>query len=414
MPAVVAVPQLGREMAGGVVAEWYRPDGAKVDIGEVVCRVECDFVAVEVEAEAPGVLRHRRPAGSIERPGTVLAVLLAPGESMPSEETFVAAELAEAPVEAGAFDEPAAADEEPVFEPEPDSVPEATHDVPMAPGEPIVVRFRRRASDRQDHPESWGGVPGDSAEFDSALFEDPNPAEPLAEPGASIPGLPLWDDEEHRPRRGSFAEADAEFEATYEPSTDDMDDDDLFEPNDRFARIAAEAAISAQVLMVQVRADATQVIRAREVFAREWRGFGAAPQLEDMVLMATARALDERRLDSSPAGLVIGDLESETSVAISDPLGHGIRELAAAREAGGDETFERAAWVLVSLAPLGIESVQPRLPAGMALALGMGAPAGGTVTLTMSFDSSVLAETDAGRILARIRSLVEEPYGLFA
>lgn len=410
MPAVVAVPQLGRDMAGGVVAEWYRPDGAKVDIGELVCRVECDFVAVEVEAEAPGVLRHRRPAGSIERPGAVLAVLLAPGESMPPEDALATPD-AVSPEQPFPASEPGAADEAaPLVDVEPESAPP-----PLAPGEPIVVPFRRRAADRQDHPESWGGVPGDSAEFNTALFEDPNPAEPLPEPGASIPGLPLWDEEENRPRRGSFAEADAEFEATYGSQLDADDDDyDPFDSSDRFARIAAEAAISAQVLSVQVRANATHILHARDVFAREWRGFGAAPLVEDIVLMAAAKALDERRLDSSPAGLVIGDQESETSVAISDPLGQGIRELAAAREAGGDETFERAAWVLVSLAPLGIESVQPRLPAGMALALGMGAPVAGSVTLTMSFDSSVLGETDAGRILARVRSLVEEPYGLFA
>ena len=409
MPAVVAVPQLGRDMAGVVVAEWYRPDGAKVDVGELVCRIECDFVAVEVEAEAPGVLRHRRPAGSIERPGTVLAVLLAPGESMPTDETFANTEpAAAAPV---TEPDPATSANEPKLEAEPEP---SESPPPMAPGEPIVVPFRRRATDRQDHPASWGGVPGDSTEFDSSLFEDPSPAEPLPEPGASIPGLPLWDEDENRPRGGSFAEADAEFEAAYGTSYGFDDDADAFDSSDRFARIAAEAAISAQVLTVQVRADATHIQRAREVFAREWRGFGATPLIEDMVLMAAAKAIDERRLDASPAGLVIGDHESETSVAIADPLGQGIRELAATRQAGGDQNFERAAWVLVSLAPLGIESVQPRLPAGVPLALGVGAPAGGRVTLTMSFDSSVLGETDAGRILARIRSLVEEPYGLFA
>ncbi len=407
MAAVVAVPSLGREMAGGVVAEWYRPDGANVDVGEVVCRLECDFVAVEVEAESPGILRHRRPAGSIERPGAILAVLLAPGESMPSEDSLKD--------HAHSAEEPEAIAAEPLAEPE--SVT-ATGDEPYvetasvhAPGEPIVVPFRRRATDRLEHSDSWEGVPGDSAGFESSLFDGPPQADPLLEPGTSIPGLPLWDSDDHP--RGSFAEADAEFEASYgtdyEPSLEPE-----FEPGGRFARIVAEAAISTQVLTMHVRANATQASRAVRVFTREWRGFGASPLMEDIVLMAAAKALEERRLDSSPAGLVIGDHESEVSVAISEPLGRDIRELAAARESGGDETFERAAWVLVSLAPLGIEAVQPRLPAGMAVALGMGAVADGNVTLTLSFDSSLLAETEAGRLLARIRHLVEEPYGLFA
>ena len=79
MAVSVEVPDLGADMAGGVVAEWYLPDGTAVDSGDVVCRVECDFVAVEVEAERPGVLRHQKPAGSIERPGAVLGLILSPG-----------------------------------------------------------------------------------------------------------------------------------------------------------------------------------------------------------------------------------------------------------------------------------------------------------------------------------------------
>ena len=403
MPAVVAVPQLGKDMAGGVVAEWYRPDGSKVDVGELVCRLECDFVAVEIEAEAPGVLRHRKPAGSIERPGTVLAVLLAPGEAVPADDS-PALDRAES-------DEPEPLKEAPVQADDAAPAPQFADDPPpMAPGEPVVLPFRRRSTDRPEHVGEWEEVAGDVAAFASGLAEGSETAEPLAEPGAGIPGLPLWDDEQ-RPRRGSFAEADAEFEARY--GADEVHEP-LAESSERFARIAAEAATAAQVLSVQVTASAGQLLRVREVFAREWRGFGSAPIVEDFVLIAAARALDERQMDSSPAGLVVGQPESELSIAIAEPLRRDIRELVAARDSGGDETFERAAWVLVSLAPLGIDAVQPGLPAGVPLAFGMGAAVAGRITLTMSFDSSVLAETDAGRILARIRSLVEEPYGLFA
>lgn len=387
MPTVIAVPLLGRDMAGGVVAEWYRPDGAKVDTGEAVCRVECDFIAVEVEAETPGILRHRKPVGSIERPGTVLAVLLAPGEPLPPDEVFEApvtetAEAAELEPASDYVDEPV---EEDVAVAEP----------PMAPGEPIVVPFRRRSSD-QPQPASWNGVPGDSAEFDTSLFDAPERAEPLPEPGADIPGLPLWEEEPPDIPAQHIRRAPVESHET------------------RFARIAAEAQSAAQVLTVQVRADAREAARAVGVLAREWRTFGVTPLIEDLVMLATARALDERHLEPAPAGLVLGGWESDGSFAFSDVAGSTVRDLASIRESGGDEDFERAAWVLVSLSELGIDSVQPRLPAGMAVALGLGAVAGGTVTLTMSFDSAVLAETEAGRVLARIRQLIEEPYGLLA
>ena len=86
MAVSVELPDLGRDMAGGLVAEWYLPDGAAVGAGEPVCRVECAFVAYEVEAAESGLLRIRRPAGSIERVGEVLGVILEPGEALPHEE----------------------------------------------------------------------------------------------------------------------------------------------------------------------------------------------------------------------------------------------------------------------------------------------------------------------------------------
>lgn len=388
MASVIAVPLLGRDMAGGVVAEWYRPDGAKVDTGEVVCRLECDFVAVEVEAETPGILHHRTPAGSIERPGAVLAVLLAPGEPLPPDEAL-ATQLPEP-----AMDTETGPDLDDADEPSPDAEAPLPADPPMAPGEPIVVPFRRRSTDQQ--PASWNGVPGDSAEFDTALFDGPERAEPLAEPGADIPGLPLW---EEGPSESPVHLPNRPIEQSDQT---------------RFARIAAEVQGAAQVLSVQVRADARGAVRAVAVLAREWRVFGVTPVMEDLVVLATARALDERHLEPGPAGLVLGGWESEGSLAFSDVTGRGVRETASTRQSGGDEDFERAAWVLVSLSELGIDSVQPRLPAGMAVAVGLGAVTDGTVTLTMSFDSGVLAETEAGRVLARIRQLLEEPYGLIA
>ena len=69
MAVSVELPDLGRDMAGGLVAEWYLPDGAAVGAGEPVCRVECAFVAYEVEAAESGLLRIRRPAGTSIRSG---------------------------------------------------------------------------------------------------------------------------------------------------------------------------------------------------------------------------------------------------------------------------------------------------------------------------------------------------------
>jgi len=84
MAVPVLVPKLGPNMAGGIIAEWYLPDGASVGRGEPVFRLECDYVAVEVEAETAGVLRHQLDDDGIGRPGSVAAIILAPGERMPA------------------------------------------------------------------------------------------------------------------------------------------------------------------------------------------------------------------------------------------------------------------------------------------------------------------------------------------
>ena len=47
MAVTITVPDLGAGFAGGLVAEWYVADGAMVDTGELVCRIESDFVLAD-------------------------------------------------------------------------------------------------------------------------------------------------------------------------------------------------------------------------------------------------------------------------------------------------------------------------------------------------------------------------------
>ncbi len=90
MGVVVEVPDFGEGMGAGLVAEWYHADGADVSAGQPVCRVECAFVAFEIEATGHGLLRHQKPAGSMEPAGAVLGVILVAGEVFPGVEAAVA------------------------------------------------------------------------------------------------------------------------------------------------------------------------------------------------------------------------------------------------------------------------------------------------------------------------------------
>ena len=83
MASSVELPKLGLRPPAALVAEWYLPDGAAVQRGEAICRVEAENVAVEIEADDEGVLRHRLEAGYTRAAGDVLGVILGAGERMP-------------------------------------------------------------------------------------------------------------------------------------------------------------------------------------------------------------------------------------------------------------------------------------------------------------------------------------------
>jgi len=381
----ISVPNLGPEMAGGIVAEWYRPDGATVDHGELICRLECEFVAVEIEAEAPGLLHHRRPAGSIERPGVVIGLVLAPGEALPDEPA-----QAEIPPPSRADeDDPGPAAPTGGFEDDPEEEPD--RQPPLEPGEPVVLPFRRRPADEAPH--LWSAVPGDATEFETSLFET---AEPLADAGAAIPGLPLWEPDEDPPYADAFPPAADSAQA-------------------RFSAIAAEAAAGGQVLTMEIRIGASEATRAVHVLTREWRELTPSPIVEDLVLRAFARALAEAGLEASPAALTLVTPASDHAVAIADAEARGFRDAVQARATGGDESTERAGWTLVSFQECGIRAAEPALSAGHTMAAALGAvDETSAMSVTMAYDSSRLGQGEAARLLARVRALVEEPYRLLS
>lgn len=394
MAVSVQLPDLGEGMAGGVVAEWYMPDGATVDAGEAVCRVESSFIAVEVEAGATGCLKHAKPAGSIERPGTVLALILAPGEPIPPPAPSPGATQAEAPL--------------PTVEPAP-SPDDETGETPAAESgryefeeqlvEAVVVPFPRRFAGQRDSV--WGAAPGDAVVFDSSLFGDHEGerTETLPEPGASIPGLPLWELDD---ALVLVAENDAPPSELPAPGS----------AEERFARISAEAEASAQVLAMSVSLQMVEAGRLVRVSAREWAD-SPAPDTADVVFYALAQALSERGRAEGAGGLVVAEEASDVSLAIASPAGRSLRQCVETRAAGGDAAFEGAAWSLVSLAAQGITSAQPRLAGGHVAAFAIGAPGDdGSALLTMAYDSGRWGEGSAARLLARARTLIETPYAM--
>jgi len=84
MATEVLIPKLGMTMTEGKVAEWLVPDGATVQHGDIVYRLETEKIEFQVEAEAAGVVRHLVRKGTVLPPGSVVAYILAPGEELPA------------------------------------------------------------------------------------------------------------------------------------------------------------------------------------------------------------------------------------------------------------------------------------------------------------------------------------------
>src|SRR5690348_11663744 len=82
------MPRLGWTMEVGSVAEWLKKDGDTVKTGDIIFTVESDKAVNEIESFESGILRipSNSPALGESVPiGTVLAYILQPGESLPSE-----------------------------------------------------------------------------------------------------------------------------------------------------------------------------------------------------------------------------------------------------------------------------------------------------------------------------------------
>jgi pyruvate dehydrogenase E2 component (dihydrolipoamide acetyltransferase) len=93
MPTEILMPRMGWDMKVGSVAEWVKREGDEVSAGDVICLISGDKATTELEAPEPG--RLHVPAGApspgVDVPvGTVIAYLLAPGETAPEQRRVVA------------------------------------------------------------------------------------------------------------------------------------------------------------------------------------------------------------------------------------------------------------------------------------------------------------------------------------
>jgi len=83
MPSEVYLVKSGMTMTEGVVEEWYIADGASVNTGDMLYRMETEKINLDVDAEASGTLKHLVEIGITKEPGDVIGLIFATGEAIP-------------------------------------------------------------------------------------------------------------------------------------------------------------------------------------------------------------------------------------------------------------------------------------------------------------------------------------------
>ena len=92
MATDVIMPALGVAQQTGILLKWLRAEGQSVSKGEPLMEVETDKATVEIEAAASGTLTQIIAKAGDEVPvGRTIALILAPGEALPTKREAPAA-----------------------------------------------------------------------------------------------------------------------------------------------------------------------------------------------------------------------------------------------------------------------------------------------------------------------------------
>lgn len=428
MAVEVVVPGLGLGWSSGRIIHWYRPDGSQVSRGEPVFCLETDFVAVDVEADADGIVRHRPYDAEAVAAGAVAALILAPGERLPDEPGETPEASADVPawdVDAPeaidpAWDAEAPAGVEPVEPPRRyaferwEATPTDDDDAEDGHGEGGTFDFSTALPSSLDSAETLDASETDAADDAAEVVDAPEPAAilplrrntlppppPIASdsPWAPVPGdevavagawnqAPdqpdddrparyLWDPPEPPVKHPDEDPRDYFDIAPFARGVTEIHADTIEDSPEPGAAPSFEASevddaavappLPAAVLTVRTLVDMREARKMRAQLAREWRSL--EPSDEDVILRAAGRALREAGHEAAIA-LVVPREDGE-DVTIGAAAG-GFREAVEALRAGGDPGSATSC-TLTSFAQHGIDEGTPALGVGHPYAIAAGA-----------------------------------------
>ncbi len=464
MAHTVLMPQLGSTMEEGTILKWFKKEGDSVTEGEILLEIETDKAAMEVPAEASGILRqilHLENAlvpireaiaviAGAEEPLQTAAIALALAETKPSKPSSSA--------------------------PIPSSLPplqlNAPNVSPVSGMIPISPRAARLAEQRGVTVASLAGKgtgPGGRIiERDilaAALVPPvqsqtvtpaaaPQRVTPLAArmaddlgvdvgdlasglPGSRVRSADILRHAESRPAAVEAAPASA-------VPADDITRLPFTGMRKRIADNVAKSAFSAPHVTLTLEVDMTEAAAFRaKVLPDIEKAYGVRLSFTDILVKAAAKALDEHpRLNVTFDGETIL-IHKAKNIGVAVALDEGLivpvvrnvetktlgvlaKELKASVERARTGKFtlddlSGGTFTITNLGAFGIDVFDPIVVTGQAAILGVGRIAEKPVVvqgqvvvrsmmnLCLSFDHRVLDGAPAARFLQRLKELLESP-----
>jgi len=432
MAVEIEIPQLSAEGApegeGATLASWLVEPGDVVEKGDVIAELETDKATLELEAPASGTIAELRVAAGSDDlgPGTVLGLIeesearAEPSDPPPEESEESEPEVREAAAEAGAGAEPSGAG--------------TSLEGASAPRRGPTPLARRVAEEHGvDLREIAGSGPGGRVVEADVRSAAGAPAEPEARSQPAQTGSAPTSESPTDP----MLELDPPFESR-----------PLTAMRRTIARRISEAKQSTPHLHLRMRCsmDALLDARSRLNEALEDLPDGVELSLNDFILKATALALREvpaahaslaedeiRFYQRVDLGVAVATEDGLVTPIVRDADRKGLarlaaetKELAALARAGKlrPEQLEGGTFSVSNLGLYGIETVDPILNPPQAGILGVGAVEaqpivrdgevviGRLASFTLAADPRVVDGGIAARLMAALRSRIEDPAGM--
>lgn len=446
MPKEIYLVKVGMNMTEGVVEEWYVADGASVNAGDMLYRLETEKVNLDVDAEADGVVKHLVEEGVTMKPGDVVGYIYAADEPVP--EVLPADDNANA-TSAAAVDAPAVAAPAPgVSASGPSAADGRTPSSPAA---------RRLAGELNvDIAGLVGSGPGGrivEADVQAAAAAQPKPpaaarSSPMARKLARELGLDLAQVRGTGPG-GRITKEDVEAAASTPALGFERGEDKSIPVRGMRKTIAKRMLESLQgsaQLTMDMDVNMDDAVKLRSQLIDEWQAEGVRPTYTDLVVRAVAKALERHpQMNSvfSDAEITLrGDIHVGMAVALEEglivPVVHqanqlGLKEIAqessrlaeAARNGAlTPDDLHDGTFTVSALGMFGVDAFTPIINAPQSGILGVNRiresvhwvgerPTKTQVMrLSLTWDHRALDGAPAAQFLGSVRDLLEAPFRL--